>query len=153
EIGDFEEEVKALGAGVIRLNEPKQGYPKFIKDFGKLLKTNKYDVVHVNTLWNSGLLLRIARANKIPIRIAHSHSTDSSVEENNLYKMYKTSMRQLIRKYGNVFIGCGIDAGNYLFGEKFFNKHGQIIYNGVDLEEFRFNKIKRERSKERRVAK
>ena len=46
----------------------------FNKAFDKLLKENHYDIIHshLNTL--SVFPLRIAKKNKCPIRIAHSHS-------------------------------------------------------------------------------
>lgn len=142
--GDYESVVKHLGAGVIKLPHPTKGYRQFLKIFDELLKEKNYDAIHVNTLWNSGLLLRVAKQNNIPIRIDHSHSTESSANENLTYKLYKRVMRQLIRHNATDYIACGIDAGNYLYGEDFFQNKGQVIYNGVNLASFKFDAQKRQ---------
>lgn len=146
--GVFEAEAEQLGATIHRLIEPKKNYKLFFEKFNQLLKKNNYDVIHVNTLWNSGFLLRIAKRNNIPIRICHSHSTESSAHENFKYKVYKSIMQRLILNYATDYIGCGRDAGNYLYGEKIFQKQGQIIYNGINLDKFRFKQHIREAVRE-----
>lgn len=144
---DMEAEAEALGATIQKIQEPKLGYKTFVKDFDALLKEEKYDIIHVNTLWNTGLITRIAKKNGVQIRISHSHSTESSAVEIWKYKAYKYTMKALIRQNVNAFIACGQDAGNYLYGEQFFNNNGHIIYNGVNIEEFSFNKVKRNQTR------
>ncbi|MER2227473.1 MAG: glycosyltransferase family 1 protein [Carnobacterium sp.] len=143
-IGDYEEEAKSLGAIIIHVDEPKKDYWKFLSEYQKLLKQEQYTVVHVNTLWNSGLLLRSAKKEGVPTRICHSHSTESSQNENTIYRIYKRVMRKSILKNATHFVACGKDAGNYLYGENFFKRHGEIIYNGIDHEKFSFDSVKRE---------
>lgn len=139
EEGDFEAEAKQLGAIIHRLPEPKQGYAKFIRNFRQLLNKENFQGIHVNTLWNSGLLLKIAQDKGIPLRICHSHSTQSSANEHILYKVYKGFMKKWIQNCATHYIACGQAAGEYLYGEKFFNQHGQIIYNAIDLSKFQYN--------------
>lgn len=140
---DMEKEAKDLGATIKKIQEPKLDYKAFVKEFDELLKNEKYDVVHVNTLWNTGLITRIAKKNGVKTRISHSHSTESSAVENWQYKAYKHVMKKLIRRNANLYIACGQDAGDYLYGDQFFSKNGHIIYNGVNIEQFKFNKDKR----------
>lgn len=142
--GNYEEEARSLGATIIHMEEPKVNYKDFISNYRKLLKKEKFDVIHVNTLWNSGILLSAAKREGIPIRICHSHSTESSQNENFIYKLYKQLMRRLILNSTTNFIACGKDAGNYLYGEDVFQKKGRIIYNGIEDEKFSFNSSKRE---------
>lgn len=143
--GDFEGEAIHLGAKIVRMQEPKLDYKQFLAKFDALLNAEKYDVIHVNTLWNSGLLLKIAKKNHVPIRICHSHSTESSANENFKYKIYKSFMRNFILSNATNYIGCGKDAGNYLYGQKTFQLKGEIIYNGINIEDFRFNPDVRKR--------
>lgn len=138
-IGAFEKEAIQLGATIIRMQEPKSDYKVFLKAFNNLLKEKHYEAIHVNTLWNSGLLLKIAKKHNIPIRICHSHSTESSANEHIVYKGYKLVMRQLILRATTDFIACGVDAGNYLYGANKFKQQGKVIYNGVNIERFRYN--------------
>lgn len=144
---DMEAEAEALGATIQKIQEPKLGYKTFVKDFDDLLKKEKYDIIHVNTLWNTGLITRIAKKNGVKTRISHSHSTESSAVENWKYKAYKYTMKALIKQNVNAFIACGHDAGNYLYGERFFNNNGHIIYNGVNIEGFSFNAEKRNQTR------
>lgn len=141
--GDYEAEAVSLGAKIIHLNEPKQDYKKFMADYKELLKKEKYDAVHVNTLWNSGLLLRTAKKTGVPLRICHSHSTESSQNETVVYKVYKTVMQRLILKNATQYIACGRDAGEYLYGKSFFSRYGEVIYNGIDEHRFTFDSLKR----------
>lgn len=147
-IGAFEDEAIRLGATIIRMQEPKNDYKAFITAFSSLLKEKQYDAIHVNTLWNSGLLLRIAKQHNVPIRICHSHSTESSANENVVYKGYKWVMRQMILNATTDYIACGLDAGNYLYGTKKFKQVGKVIYNGVNIESFRYNPSVRKRMRE-----
>lgn len=146
--GVFEEEAIGLGAKIIRMQEPKTNYKQFLKEFNVLLKDSHYDVLHVNTLWNSGLLLRLAKQNHIPVRICHSHSTESSANENVKYKIYKTIMQKLILTSATDLIACGKDAGDYLYGKRTFNQYGSVIYNGINIEAFRYNHSVRKQVRE-----
>lgn len=139
-----EKEVNSLGGKIIRFSEPKRGYLQFLIQFNSLLKKGKFDVVHVNTLWNSGLIMFLAWLNHVPIRICHSHSTQSSAEETFKYKLYKLIMRKMIIVFSSHYVACGYDAGKYLFGRDLFEKKGEIIYNGVEIDEFKYNDKKRE---------
>lgn len=147
-VGAFEDEALRLGATIVRMQEPKKDYKAFVQAFNKLLQEKRYDAIHVNTLWNSGLLLRIAKKHKVPIRICHSHSTESSASENFVYKGYKFMMRQLILGATTDFIACGMDAGHYLYGKNKFNQSGKVIYNGVSIEDFRYNPSVRKQMRE-----
>lgn len=141
--GDYEAEAVSLGATIHHLSEPKQDYKKFMSDYQELLKREQYDVVHVNTLWNSGLLLRTAKKVGAPVRICHSHSTESSQNENAIYRVYKHVMRKFILKNTTDYVACGRDAGEYLYGRTFFKQQGKIIYNGIDEHRFSFDPLKR----------
>lgn len=148
EVGDYEAEARQLGATIHRLPEPKAAYRDFIHHFRRLLQEEQFQVIHVNTLWNSGLLLKIAAQEQIPLRICHSHSTQSSAQEHLVYKVYKRLMQAWIRRYATHYIACGQAAGEYLYGTKFFEQHGQIIYNAIDLSIFKFDKSVRQKMRD-----
>ena len=80
------EEIERLGGRVI-LVPPYQKIFKYQKKLNEVFKKQKYLIVHshINTL--SIFPLRIAKKNKIQVRIAHSHSTNNKAEwKKNLIK-------------------------------------------------------------------
>lgn len=144
EEGLYEKEAIANGAEIIRMPVAKESYFKFFKNISKLLKEKKYDAIHVNTLWNSGIVLFLAKMYKVPVRICHSHSTESSHNEGLIYKGYIKVMRQLITSSSTQLIACGQEAGDYLYGKTKYQSAGTTVYNGIDISSYKFDKTKRE---------
>ncbi len=152
-VGEYEKEAVKNGSSIIRMEHPAKSYLTFFRNLNKILKEKKYDAIHVNTLWNSGIVLKAAKHNHIPVRICHSHSTESSQNENFFYKIYKWFMRCLIKANATQFIACGVDAGEYLYGKEFFKKNGVVIYNGIDIEKYKYNdKVRNEMRNELKVV-
>ncbi|MTM92156.1 glycosyltransferase, partial [Turicibacter sanguinis] len=143
EIGEYEEEAKKLGCRVLRLAGPNEGYLNFYKNLKKILKVEKYDVVHSHTLLNNGIIMKAAHSARIRVRISHSHSTNSGRKEEGIYKLYKTIMFNCIKKYSTHYLACGLEAGNFLFGKVLFEKEGILINNGIPIEEYIFSTEKR----------
>lgn len=102
-------------------------------------KERSYDVDHSHPLFISGLVMKAAYEERVPIRIAHAHSARDNLGIPLKKKLYNSVMQYCLRKYSNNFLACSFSAGNYLFGAKFFGEKGQIINNGVDLERFNFD--------------
>lgn len=150
EIGKLEDEVYRLGGRVIRISSPKNGYLKFIKNVRKIMQSyGPYDIVHSHPLFNSGFIVKAGYMEKIPIRIAHAHSSRYNEKSSLLKKVYMEFMRYNMRKFSTHLFACSKDAGNYLFGEKWFKEKGYIIKNGIDVEKYVYNesirnKVRRE---------
>lgn len=74
------EKIEKLGGRVI-LIPPYQKILKYIKEQKRVLKENNYRIVHshINTL--SIFPLYAAKRAKVPVRIAHSHSTSNKIEK------------------------------------------------------------------------
>ena len=62
--------------------------------------------------------------------------------------IYQFVMRMLIHICGTEYIGCGKAAGEWLYGKRFFEKHGKVVYNGIDTGMFRFSSVKREQMRQ-----
>lgn len=142
DIGDYEKEVIELGGRIIHIPLPEKNYILYFKNLKRVIKEGKYDVVHSHTLLNNGLTLMIASKMNVKKRISHSHSTQTGVNENILYKFYSYIMRRLINKYATDIIACGKDAGIYLYGKQMFFKKGIIINNGIDVDNYKFDNLK-----------
>lgn len=132
-----EEEIKSLG-GKIEIVPHIKHLHAFNKVLDKILKENQYDIIHshLNTL--SVFPLRIAKKNKCPIRIAHSHSASNKKE----FKRHlaKITLRMFSKTYANVYYACSEVAGRFQFGNKAYDKGlVKIINNGIDIDKYKFN--------------
>lgn len=104
--------------------------------FTKLLKQEKFDVVHVHAMNGTGYIyVNLAKRAGVPIRILHSHNTSFGSGHNLLKVWFNFFARHLYQDCPTVRIACSNDAGRYLFG----NKHFSILNNCVDVERFRFS--------------
>lgn len=139
EVGDYEAELQKKGCRIWHLELPKDNFPRFYTSLKKLIRQQHYDVVHCHTMFNSGLVLMAAKSCGVAIRIAHSHSTRSEGRRSLEQCAYEALMRRRIQHDATHWIGCGDAAGCWLYGERFFHTHGQILLNGIDLERFRFD--------------
>ncbi|GHU68291.1 glycosyl transferase family 1 [Clostridia bacterium] len=133
---DYEEEVMNLGGRIFKIKYDSGHIYMFGRKFKELLKGKNFDVIHVHTLLNSGLILRIAYNNNIRVRICHSHNTRNSEKKTVLDFTYELLMKRWIRIYTTDFLACSIQAGIYLFGKQLCESKCLIIKNGIDLENF-----------------
>lgn len=136
EIGEYEEDLIAKGCNVYHLPEPSTSYIKYLKTLYNLIKANKYSVVHSHTMFNSGWAMLVAKICKVPVRISHSHSIDEQPGKSQIQKLYEKVMQLLIVSFSTHYIGCGVRAGEILFGEKRYHKKGITIPNGIETEKF-----------------
>ncbi|MEH7112580.1 glycosyltransferase family 1 protein [Neobacillus niacini] len=134
--GVFDSEIEEMGGKIHRIPYITEvGHKGYIKALDKFFLANSYyNIVHSHMDKMSGLILRAAKKANIPVRIAHSHNTQS--EGNFLAKIYKWYAGSNIKKFANYRFACSNAASNWLYGE---NAESQIIKNGVDLTKFSFS--------------
>lgn len=131
------DEIKVMGGKYYSLGKRKK-IPAYCNNLKKLLKEQNYDVVHVHgNSATMSLELAIAKACKIPVRIAHVHNSRSN---------YPTLNRIL----SPVFKGLYTDAiavsklsGDWLYGQNQYT----IFNNAIDLNKYCFNASVREELK------
>lgn len=135
------QEIEKLGGKVIII-PPYQKLFEYQKELYRIFKENNYKIVHSHINALSVFPLRIAKKAKIPVRIAHSHTTSNKKEWKR--NLIKNILRPFSKVYANQFFACSELSGRWLFGEKAFkNNKIKIINNAIDLEKFKFNKEKR----------
>lgn len=142
EDGAFDEEIKRLGGKIYKAPRlyPQNylAYFRYMKVFFK--EHPEYKVIHSHIDAMSYLPLLAAQRAGVPVRIAHSHST-------NIDKDFKYILKQIFRKQLNSVAterwACGREAGKYLFGDKEFS----IIRNAIDVERFAYNEGIRQNKK------
>lgn len=140
EKGEYEKELNAKGIKIFHFPEPSEGYLRYLTSLKKLLKENSYSIIHAHTMFNCGWAMFIGWYMKVPCRISHSHSIKmADFHYSTIMKIYQVLMRRLIKCFGTEYIGCGRAAGQWLFGKRFFEKHGKILFNGIDTRQYLFS--------------
>ncbi|MGL4672309.1 glycosyltransferase, partial [Cetobacterium sp.] len=135
--GFYDKEIERLGGKIIHLNFSKRlGALGSILELRRVIKENKYDVVHTHTLFNCGIGVLAAWLGRVKIRISHAHT----VYEDNvsfIKKSYITLMKSLIKIFSTHFFGCSNKAGEFLFGQKIVKgKNYKFIPNYIDYKKF-----------------
>lgn len=139
------EEIEKLGGKVI-LIPPYQKIFKYQKKLKKILKENNYKIVHshINTL--SVFPLMAAKNAKIPVRIAHSHSTTNKKEwKKNLLKQI---LKPFSKVYATDYMCCSELAGRWLFGNKVYDEEKvYLLNNAIELEKFAYSEETRKKKR------
>lgn len=141
------EEIEMLGGRVIQI-PPYQHLFRYIRELTKVLKNNKYQIVHSNINALSVFPLYCAKKAKVPIRIAHSHSTTNKKEWKK--NLIKNILKPFSKLYANEYFCCSEHAGRWLFGNKLFESEKvKVINNAIDINKFGYDeKVRVELRKE-----
>lgn len=138
EVGVYEEQLIECGCKVFHMPSPSESYARFVKNLKKLMSDYSYQAVQAHTMFSIGWVMLAAKQMNVPVRVAHAHSAlrnGSSLVKDS----YEAVMRRMILNCATDLVGCGVDAGNRLFGEKAFAQRGKLIFNGIDTTQFAFN--------------
>uniref|UniRef100_I5AQ98 Glycosyltransferase n=1 Tax=Eubacterium cellulosolvens (strain ATCC 43171 / JCM 9499 / 6) TaxID=633697 RepID=I5AQ98_EUBC6 len=143
-VGDYEDEVKALGGLVIHTKcsiREKINFSHVLKQIYKMY--GPYEIVHVHMMFHNGVVLSAAKKVGIPVRISHAHSTNGGGENRGcnriIHAIYSLYERWLINRTANILISCGNDAGVFLYGKRAFDKRCIVIKNGIDVSKYKFD--------------
>jgi glycosyltransferase EpsF len=146
----YRKEIDSLGARYYVLPEMnKRNILSYFRTMVKIMKDGKYDVVHSNELFHSGVVLLAAFFAGVKCRIAHCHSIydldDITAKRSTIRKIYSSVMRWLVLRFSNVQIGCSTAAGEFLFGKRAVKKDTyHLLFNSVDTTEYLENYGKEE---------
>lgn len=135
--GVFDEEIRELGGEIHRIQYITDvGHFGYIKALNKFFSSNNnYKIVHAHMDKMSGLVLRAAKHNNIPVRIAHSHSTRS--EGSFFAKLYKWYAGILVLSSSTHLLACSNTAARWLFLHK--AKMAKVLKNGIESNKFIFS--------------
>lgn len=135
----YGKEIKDRGGEVFEISPPAENYFLYIKRIGSMMHYYNYSAVHSHTMFNSGINLSIANIFHVPVRIAHSHTTKTDTKVSKLQKIYEIVMQKLIVLNATDLFACGRDAGIWLYGEKAFERKGKIVFNGIDIDNNKYD--------------
>ena len=130
----FDDEIKRLGGNIYYFSvmDDKNIF-KYIHNLCKFFKKHKeYKIIHGHLASMGFLYLTIAKINKVPIRIAHSHGTSHTPD---LKGYIKGVLFKFFKYPANFYYACSTEAGKYMFKNKKF----EVIPNAVKLQKFLYN--------------
>jgi glycosyltransferase involved in cell wall biosynthesis len=130
-------EVERLGGRILRCPRGANVWV-FRNRFRQILREGHYDVVHSHVHLFSGALLRWAKAEGVPMRIAHSHTSRDDRSNTLLRGYYSSRMRSWINRYATHGLAASQLAAKQLFGSDWeADSRFRVLYYGIDLDAFR----------------
>ena len=138
----FDEEALSMGARLFYYDKNRS-----LKwNLEKILREQQqYIAVHCHLYFYAGAALQIADRFHVPVRIAHAHNTSFGQKNTLVRRCYEWLMRKMILKHATHLFGCSKDACEFVFGNGIMDDaRCRVIHNGFNVEEYRFNKQKRD---------
>lgn len=132
----FTDEIKSLGGRIYsfpRFNG--KNYFQYKNSWNKFFKEHaEYQIIHGHQTNTAFVYLKEAKANNVPIRIAHSRNSNKE----NLIKKHICKLSKL---YATHLFAVSKIAGSSEFGEKAVNDGiVRILPNAIDAKKYSFNK-------------
>lgn len=93
-----------------------------------------YDILHCHQTNFDFIFLYYAKRLRIPVRVLHSHSTRADISPLQLWLE-----RFGGKRFATHRMGCSIDAGEFLFGDKVESNAFFLVNNAFEIERFGFN--------------
>lgn len=144
------EEIESLGGKVILIPQYQKIF-KYHKELKRVLKEGKYKIVHSHINALSVFSLWAAKSAKVPVRIAHSHSTSNKKEWKKT--LLKSALRPFSKVFATDYFCCSELAGRWLFGNKTYNQ-GKVylLNNAIDVNKFKYDEnIRKEKRNELKI--
>lgn len=130
----FQEELEALGASIFGLTPRRTSPRKNRRELNEIFESHEFDVLHchMNTL-SYATPVFVALAHQVPV-IIHSHNAGTS--RSPLTRVLHRLNSRFIPLTRTTNVAVSRLAGEWLFGN---SAAFQTIYNGIDIERYRYN--------------
>jgi glycosyltransferase involved in cell wall biosynthesis len=136
EPGLYAAEAERFGSKVLRCPKGPNLW-SFGRRFQRILREGKYNVVHSHVYSFSGAVLRWAKAQSVPIRIAHSHGTNDGRSGVPMRRAYRSLMRSWIGSYATHGLAASRTAAWALFGKTWErDDRFRVLHCAIDLQPF-----------------
>ena len=135
------EEIEQLGGRIIIVPRYEDVF-HYIRELARIFREENYTIVHSHINTMSVFPLCAAWISKVPIRIAHSHSTSNKKEKKKDF--IKKCLQPLAKIFATDYFCCSELAGRWLFGNRTYNKGNvYLLRNAIDTGNFRFSQKSR----------
>lgn len=134
--GALDEEIRALGSTILTCPYPARPWSYAWRLRRLLRQQGPYDVVHSHVHHFSGFVLRLAHEVGVPVRIAHSHTSEAP-QAGLLRRGYLALMRYWLFRHATIYLSASRQAHEALFGSQ-DNRDTQerLLRCGIDLTPF-----------------
>jgi glycosyltransferase involved in cell wall biosynthesis len=134
----MESELDSLGCRVFSCPAPRRPWVLLRCMTNTLRRHGPYDIVHSHVHHFDGAIVRVAAANGVPVRIAHSRNDTRVVERDAgpLRRIYTRWMKRWIRRFATHKVAISVSAAEDLFGPNWKEQGCTIIHSGRDLSQF-----------------
>ena len=134
---DFDDEIKKLGGKIYHISRLNPFSYRYLRELNHFFQTHtEYRIIHVHQDCLSGVALKIAKKNGVPVRIAHCHS---SSQDKGVKYYIKLIYKKNIKKYATKLFACGDKAGKWMFETDYF----ETLPNAIDAKKYVFDVSKR----------
>lgn len=143
----YEQEILALGGTFIKdLPHSRRNRLHYFETWKQIFRTYQFDAVYLNDCDLVNLdILKVARRQKVPVRIFHAHSSSHTWELGVAHRLEERLNRKNIDKLATDFFACSKNAGDFMFNGAPYTE----IKNGIDTSRYVFNKqIRKNKRKE-----
>ena len=137
---EYKDEILSLGGNLYNFNLKRNNLKnklKYGRELRKFLKSNKYDVIHINTSafmfsFHTALIAKSCKVKKV---IVHSHS----VRKVNVFKrLIKKILNPIYMHITDEQLSCSKEACSLLYNKKYYNKI-KIVHNGIEVNKYKYN--------------
>lgn len=129
---DYAAEIEELGGRTFVLPRPASRPAAFSMGLRTTIREGgPYRAVHSHAHFFSGAVLAIASQSRVPVRIAHSHTTDDGRASTVRRRLYRVAMRKLIASRATHRVACSPLAARALFGDH--EDRWVLVPNAIDL--------------------
>lgn len=130
---DYDDEIEARGGCIYRLPQLIPWSRSYNNALNRFFAAHpEYKIVHVHQDCLSSVILRAAKKQGVPVRIAHSHSNS---QDKNLKYLIKLFYKRRIPMYATQLFACGKEAGDWMFNGAPY----QIVNNAIDTAKYTYN--------------
>ena len=138
---DYDSEILELGGRIYRLPVLNPIGAEYLGKLDQFYKDHpEYRIVHSHLDCLAGIPLKYAKKNKVPVRIAHAHNNNQTMNWKYPIKLF---FRRNITKYANHLLACSREAGNWMFRTNRF----EVLNNAIDAKQYIYDKNVRDRIK------
>lgn len=126
----FHEELELSGSKIYKIDTiGRGGIIKYFYEINKIIKMNKYDIVHIHTNYQAGLIAWFLKIIKVQKRIIHVHGDYIGSKK---IEYVLPILKKLINKFSTDRIAVSERSGDYYFGKNNY----KLVLNGINLEKF-----------------
>lgn len=131
--GELDDEIIKLGGTTHYLGLG----PLFLHRFRRLLREEKYTVVHSHVHLFSGLILQLAAAEQIPVRLAHFRNTHDGQDQTLRRTLQNRLMKYLLDRHATKILAVSEGVMASVWGPGWpADQRCEVIYNGFDFTPF-----------------